>query len=782
MMRSLYSKALGLLLGGALIASCSQKELVTADYQVIPLPLQISDVSMSSSFLLKDGVKVVYPEGNDMMRKNAELLVDYVKRQIGILLEAQAGTAAEGAICLALGLENPNAEAYRMKVDGKGVQITGASEAGVFYGIQTFRKSLSALENVNVQLPAVEINDAPRFAYRGMHLDVARHFYSLDEVKEYIDMMALHNMNRFHWHLTDDQGWRIEIKKYPKLMSVASQRSETLVGRYGSGKYDGTPYGGYYTQEQIKEVIAYAADRHIVVIPEIDLPGHMQAAITAYPELGCTGGPYEVRTTWGISDDVLCIGNEKSMEFVKDVLAEVAELFPSEYIHVGGDECPKVRWAKCPKCQALIKKLGLKSDANHTKEERLQSYVITEAEKFLNSKGKRIIGWTEILEGGLSPNATLMSWIGEAGGIEAARQHHDVIMTPNTYLYFDYYQASDVEKEPLAIGGYLPMEKVYSYEPMPSSLSPEEQQYIKGVQANLWTEYIPTFSQAQYMVLPRMAALAETQWSDGAKKDYQNFLKRMPRLTMIYDCYKWNYAKHIFDVNVSIKPAPEAKALEVTLSTIPGNDIYYTLDGSEPTADSQKYTEPFFLKNSTVLKAVAVQTQPAYKLSNVVTDTVETHKAFMKPLTLLHENQKRFTPNGPNVLVDGRKGGQTRDSGGWVAMLGKDLEAVIDLEEMTEVSSVSIHTFVHKSDWIFDARAYSVSVSEDGKTYKEVAAETYPVMKETDADGIKLYTLTFSPVKTRYVKVKVASEHAMPSWHGGKGKPGHLFVDEIIVK
>lgn len=782
MMRSLYSKALGLLLGGALIASCSQKELVTADYQVIPLPLQISDVSMSSSFLLKDGVKVVYPEGNDMMRKNAELLVDYVKRQTGILLEAQAGTAAEGAICLALGLENPNAEAYRMKVDGKGVQITGASEAGVFYGIQTFRKSLSALENVNVQLPAVEINDAPRFAYRGMHLDVARHFYSLDEVKEYIDMMALHNMNRFHWHLTDDQGWRIEIKKYPKLMSVASQRSETLVGRYGSGKYDGTPYGGYYTQEQIKEVIAYAADRHIVVIPEIDLPGHMQAAITAYPELGCTGGPYEVRTTWGISDDVLCIGNEKSMEFVKDVLAEVAELFPSEYIHVGGDECPKVRWAKCPKCQALIKKLGLKSDANHTKEERLQSYVITEAEKFLNSKGKRIIGWTEILEGGLSPNATLMSWIGEAGGIEAARQHHDVIMTPNTYLYFDYYQASDVEKEPLAIGGYLPMEKVYSYEPMPSSLSPEEQQYIKGVQANLWTEYIPTFSQAQYMVLPRMAALAETQWSDGAKKDYQNFLKRMPRLTMIYDCYKWNYAKHIFDVNVSIKPAPEAKALEVTLSTIPGNDIYYTLDGSEPTADSQKYTEPFFLKNSTVLKAVAVQTQPAYKLSNVVTDTVETHKAFMKPLTLLHENQKRFTPNGPNVLVDGRKGGQTRDSGGWVAMLGKDLEAVIDLEEMTEVSSVSIHTFVHKSDWIFDARAYSVSVSEDGKTYKEVAAETYPVMKETDADGIKLYTLTFSPVKTRYVKVKVASEHAMPSWHGGKGKPGHLFVDEIIVK
>lgn len=782
MMRSLYSKALGLLLGGVLIASCSQKELVTADYQIVPLPLQISDVSASSSFLLKDGVKVIYPEGNDMMRRNAEFLADYVKQQTGISLNLQAGAAEEGAICLALGLENQNAEAYQMKVDDKGVQITGASEAGVFYGIQTFRKSLSAFENVNVQLPAVEINDAPRFAYRGMHLDVARHFYSLDEVKEYIDMMALHNMNRFHWHLTDDQGWRIEIKKYPKLMSVASQRSETLVGRYGSGKYDGTPYGGYYTQEQIKEVIAYAADRHIVVIPEIDLPGHMQAAITAYPELGCTGGPYEVRTTWGISDDVLCIGNEKSMEFVKDVLAEVAELFPSEYIHVGGDECPKVRWAKCPKCQALIKKLGLKSDASHTKEERLQSYVITEAEKFLNSKGKQIIGWTEILEGGLSPNATLMSWIGEAGGIEAARQHHDVIMTPNTYLYFDYYQASDVDKEPLAIGGYLPMEKVYSYEPMPSSLTAEEQQYIKGVQANLWTEYIPTFSQAQYMVLPRMAALAETQWSDGSKKDYQNFLKRMPRLTMIYDCYKWNYAKHIFNVNVSMKPAPEAKALEVTLVTIPGSDIYYTLDGSEPGEKSQKYTEPFFLNKSAVLKAVAIQNSSSRKVSDVVTETVETHKAFMKPFTLLQENQKKFTPNGPNVLVDGRKGGQTFSSGGWVAVQGNDIEAAIDLEEMTEISSVSVDAFVNRNDWIFDARAYSVAVSEDGKTYKKVASEIYPAMKETDTDGIKNHTLTFSPVKARFVKVKMDSEHAIPSWHGAKGKAGHLFVDEIIVK
>ena len=781
MVKSLYFKAVGLFLGSMLVASCVHKEIVTADYQIVPLVSQVTEVSDNSSFLLKDGVKVLYPEGNDMMRRNAEFLADYVSRQTGISLKLQSGNPEDGAICLILGLENENAEAYQLRVDEERVTISGASEAGVFYGIQTFRKSLSAFENVEVSLPTVEVSDAPRFAYRGMHLDVARHFFTVDEVKTYIDMLALHNMNRFHWHLTDDQGWRIEIKKYPKLMSVASQRTETLVGRWGSGKYDGTPYGGYYTQEQIKDVIAYAAERYVTIIPEIDLPGHMQAALTAYPELGCTGGPYEVRKIWGISEDVLCIGNDKTMQFIQDVLSEVADLFPSEYIHVGGDECPKVRWEKCPKCQARIKELGLKSDARHTKEQRLQSYVINEAEKILNAKGKKMIGWTEILEGGLSPNATLMSWIGEAGGIEAARQHHDVIMTPNTYLYFDYYQAAEIENEPLAIGGYIPVEKVYNYEPMPSSLTVEEQQYIKGVQANLWTEYIPVFSQVQYMVLPRMAALSEVQWSDGSKKDYQDFLRRMPRLTMIYDCYGWNYAKHIYGVNVKMKPLAEMKALEVTLSAMPGNPIYYTLDGTEPTINSQKYTEPFLIKDSAILKAMTTQVFPTYQLSDIVIDTVSNHKAFMKPLTLLQANQEGFTPDGPNVLVDGRRGGQSRNSGRWVAMLDKDLEAVIDLEEPIEIRSASIHTYVHKADWIFDARAYSVSVSDDGKRFKEIASETYPVMKQSDADGVKLYTLTFSPVKTRYVKIKVASEHAMPAWHEAKGIPAFLFVDEIIL-
>ena len=329
-------------------------------------------------------------------------------------------------------------------------------------------------------------------------------------------MLALHNINRFHWHLSEDQGWRIEIKSRPELTEIGSKRAETVIG-HNSGKYDGKPYGGFFTQEEAKEIVAYAAERHITVIPEIDMPGHMQAALAAYPNLGCTGGPYEVWKIWGVSEDVLCAGNDETLKFIEDVLGEIIQIFPSEYIHVGGDECPKVRWAKCPKCQARIKALGLKSDKNHTAEERLQSFIINHAEKFLNGHGRQIIGWDEILEGGLAPNATVMSWRGVAGGIEAAKQKHDVIMTPNTYLYFDYYQTKDIANEPEAIGGYVPVETVYNYEPMPADLTPEEQKYIIGVQANLWTEYIPTYSQVEYMELPRMAAISCRTYSNRFK-------------------------------------------------------------------------------------------------------------------------------------------------------------------------------------------------------------------------------------------------------------------------
>lgn len=757
--------------------ACSEKRTLNSDYEIIPKPLDVN-CKGDASFLLKDGVAVIYPENNQKMQDNAEFLVDYVEKQTGVKLTSHAGMPVDGAICLTLDLSDDNAEAYKLIVNDKRVCISGASEAGVFYGIQTLRKSLPVAQDINVNLSAVEIYDKPRFAYRGAMLDVARHFYTVDEVKTFIDMLALHNINRFHWHLTDDQGWRIEIKKYPKLMSVASERKETVVGRWYSGIYDGKPYGGYYTQDELRDVIDYAAKRHITIIPEVDLPGHMQAALTAYPELGCTGGPYEVRTIWGVSQDVLCVGNDFTLQFVKDVLSEVADIFPSEYIHIGGDECPKVRWEKCPKCQERIKSLGLKSDAKHTKEQRLQSYMIQEAAKYLKEKGKRIIGWTEILEGGLVPDATLMSWIGESGGIEAAHQYHDVIMTPNTYLYFDYYQSKKVEDEPLAIGGYLPIEKTYNYEPMPKELTKEEQQYIKGVQANLWTEYIPVFSQVQYMVLPRLGAAAEVQWTDPSKKDYKDFLRRVPHLVAVYDCYGWNYATHVYDVNVDMKADTVNHVLNVQLSTMADDPIYYTLDGQDPTEKSLKYTKPFTIDQSVVLKTMAVHPDRTSKIS---VDTIRFNKATLKPVVLLQPNESRFSPDGPVVLVDGRNGNHSFDTGAWLAVAGNDLEAVINMQAETILSSASVHVYVRKDAWLFDARGFSVSVSSDNKNYKEVASQEYKQMQESDSDGIIEHELSFDPCKATYVKIKVISEKSMPDWHWDAGKAPFLLVDEIIL-
>lgn len=757
--------------------ACSEKRTLNSDYEIIPKPLDVN-CKGDASFLLKDGVAVIYPENNRKMQDNAEFLVDYVEKQTGVKLTSHAGMPVDGAICLTLDLSDDNAEAYKLIVNDKRVCISGASEAGVFYGIQTLRKSLPVAQDINVNLSAVEIYDKPRFAYRGAMLDVARHFYTVDEVKTFIDMLALHNINRFHWHLTDDQGWRIEIKKYPKLMSVASERKETVVGRWYSGIYDGKPYGGYYTQDELRDVIDYAAKRHITIIPEVDLPGHMQAALTAYPELGCTGGPYEVRTIWGVSQDVLCVGNDFTLQFVKDVLSEVADIFPSEYIHIGGDECPKVRWEKCPKCQERIKSLGLKSDAKHTKEQRLQSYMIQEAAKYLKEKGKRIIGWTEILEGGLVPDATLMSWIGESGGIEAAHQHHDVIMTPNTYLYFDYYQSKKVEDEPLAIGGYLPIEKTYNYEPMPKELTKEEQQYIKGVQANLWTEYIPVFSQVQYMVLPRLGAAAEVQWTDPSKKDYKDFLRRVPHLVAVYDCYGWNYATHVYDVNVDMKADTVNHVLNVQLSTMADDPIYYTLDGQDPTEKSLKYTKPFTIDQSVVLKTMAVHPDRTSKIS---VDTIRFNKATLKPVVLLQPNESRFSPDGPVVLVDGRNGNHSFDTGAWLTVAGNDLEAVINMQAETILNSASVHVYVRKDAWLFDARGFSVSVSSDNKNYKEVASQEYKQMQESDSDGIIEHELSFDPCKATYVKIKVISEKSMPDWHWDAGKVPFLLVDEIIL-
>ena len=409
--------------------------------------------------------------------------------------------------------------AYCLDVSSDSIVVRAADAGGAAGGLATVRQLLMTCPD---RIPSLRVTDYPRFGYRGVMIDVSRHFLPVDELKRLACTMSLFKFNVLHLHLSDSQGWRMWLDSHPE------------VAVRGTDYYDFPEMSGkFYTHADLQGLVSYASARGVEIIPEIDMPGHMQAALAAYPYLGCTGGPYEVWKQWGISDDVLCAGNDETLKFIDDVLGEIIQIFPSEYIHVGGDECPKVRWAKCPKCQARIKALGIKADKNHSAEEKLQSFIISHAEKFLNDHGRQIIGWDEILEGGLAPNATVMSWRGEGGGIEAAKQKHDVIMSPNTYLYFDYYQSKDVEQEPEAIGGYLPLERVYSYEPMPASLTPEEQKYIKGVQANLWTEYIPTFSQVEYMELPRMAALADIQWTNPEHKDYQDFLQRLVRMMYI---------------------------------------------------------------------------------------------------------------------------------------------------------------------------------------------------------------------------------------------------------
>lgn len=751
----------------------------TANFNIIPQPQQVI-ADANAPFVLNANTVICLQTNSQDMKRNATMLASYIKEATGITPTIGKFVKGSPAIILSIDKTISNAEGYKLNANAKQISIAGASAAGVFYGIQTLRKSLPLCSDkaTQVTIPAVQIADAPRFAYRGTHLDVSRHFVTTDSIRQFIDMLALHNINRFHWHLTDDQGWRIEIKKYPLLTAIGSKRAQTVIG-HNSGKYDGKPYSGYYTQKEIREIVKYAADRYITIVPEIDLPGHMQAALAAYPELGCTGGPYKVWEIWGISDDVLCAGNDKTMKFIDDVLKEVVGLFPSKYIHVGGDECPKVRWKDCPKCQARIKALHLEAKDGHSAEERLQSYVITHATKLLKSMGRNIIGWDEILEGGLAEGATVMSWRGESGGIAAAKQNHDVIMTPNTYLYFDYYQSLDKANEPDAIGGYLPLERVYSYEPMPKELTADEARHIIGVQANIWTEYMPTFKQMQYMGLPRIAALSEVQWSQPQLKNYTDFSNRLVGLTRMYDRLGYNYAKHLYNVNIHIDTDTKWREIVVHMTTVGDAEIRYTLDGSQPTASSPLYTGAIHLQKFAKIRAAAFRNG---KSSNVSSQDVVFNKATACAVQLLQPTHKNYTYNGGATLTDGLVGDKGFGTGRWLGFNGNDLEAVIDLKKPTNVSSVSLNTCVDKGSWIFDARNIEVSVSNDGINFTTVAKNSLPALEKNSADNINTYELKFSQTKARYIKVYATSEHNIPEWHSGKGKPAFLFVDEISVK
>lgn len=750
----------------------------TANYEVIPLPEMITtpQADADKPFVLTADTKITYPEGDASLQQYAGFLQEYIKKQAGIEVNIAPNQNNEtNTIALLQNYQNNNKEAYQVVVNAKNITVNGASKAGTFYGVQLLRKSIPVQKVGKVIFPAKEITDKPYFAYRGAHLDSARHFFTADSVRIYIDMLALHNINKFHWHLTDDQGWRFESKKYPELTVVGSTRSQTMVNKQWD-TFDGKPHGGFYTQQEMKDIVKYAADRNITVIPEIDLPGHMVAALATYPQLGCTGGPYKVRETWGIAEDVLCAGNPETYDFIKNILEEVTEVFPSEYIHIGGDECPKDSWKKCPKCQAKIKELGIKGDAKHTAEEYLQSHIITFAEDVLAKKGRKIIGWDEILEGGLAPNATVMSWRGIGGAIEAAKSNHDAIMTPVSYCYFDYYQTDKTDKEPLAIGGYVPVERVYSFNPYPDALNKEQQKHILGVQANVWTEYIKTFKHVQYMVLPRFAALAEVQWEDPSKpKDYNQFLQRLMRLLPIYQLEGYNYAKHIFDLRAEVKP--EVGDIQVTLSCLQDTPIYYTTDGSEPTKSSNVYKEPLKLTQDTHLKAKVFgqETESSFEQQFLF------NKATVRPIEFLSKPSYNYTFGGAITLVDGRKGGTNSRSGEWLGFSEAPCEVVITLKENTPVKEVRFNALIETGDWIYPPTSFEVWGSKDGKSYNLLAKENYALPNKALKE-IKTYSLSFPEKEVTYLKVKINGVNKIPSFHqGAAGKPGFLFIDEIQV-
>ena len=680
--------------------------------------------------------------------------------------------------------ESLPAEGYELNVDGEGIEVRASQFPGFLYALQSLEQLLPAAvygtepaPDAAWEVPCVKIADAPRFAYRGMHLDVARHFFSVDEVKRYIDVMAIHKLNTLHWHLTDDQGWRIEIKRYPELTAVGSIRKATVV-RKEWGTYDGTPYGGFYTQDEIRDVVKYAADRGVTVSPEIDLPGHMLAALTAYPELGCTGGPYEVWGRWGVADDVLCPGREKTFEFLEGVLTEVMELFPSEYIHIGGDECPKVRWEKCPRCQAKIRQLGLKDDGEHTAEHYLQSYVTDRIGKFLAQHGRRIIGWDEILEGRAPSDAVVMSWRGSEGGIAAAKLGHDVIMTPNSHFYFDYYQSLDTDAEPFGIGGYIPMEQVYSYDPAFPELTPEQQKHILGVQANLWTEYVLSDEHLEYMLLPRLAALSEVQWCLPETKDWNRFIGSF-RMDEIYSQMGYEFAKHIFGVTASYAVDPEKGGVVMTLTTQGGAPIRYTLDGSDPTASSPLYKAPVTIGESCTFKAAALREgmqTPVYARK------FDFNKATGRRIALNAAPTLKYTYGGASLLVDGYRGGPVYSNGAWIGFLNEPLDVTIDMQGAKPYSAVTVESLVEKGEWVFPPSSVGVYLSDDGSEFTEAALMSVPQETAGSPDGVKPFKVLFPETSARYLRVVARTVDPIPAWHGAAGQKAHMFVDEIIVE
>lgn len=735
---------------------------------IIPKPVMMT--LGKGSFPLTASTSIVL-QGSGL-NKAAAFLNDYLQEIYGFRLATALQSPKSNAIVLNFErMDHLIAGAYRMDVNSKMIYIAGDNEQGVFYGIQTLIQSMPVDVSPTLEIPLMKVEDYPRFAYRGLHLDVGRHFFPVAYIKRYIDFIALHKMNYFHWHLTEDQGWRIEIKKYPQLTAVGSCRNGTIIGRAPGRGSDSIRYCGYYTQDQIRDVVKYAADRYISIIPEIEMPGHATAALTAYPWLGCTGGPYQVQERWGVFNDIFCAGNDSSFRFLQDVLDEVMALFPSKYIHIGGDEAPKTAWKKCPKCQRRIKENGLKD------EHELQSYFIQHIEKYINSKGRQIIGWDEILEGGLAPNATVMSWRGEQGGIDAAKQNHDVIMTPGQYVYFDHAQKKN--EDSLTIGGYLPLETVYGYEPIPAVLTTEQAGHVLGAQANLWTEYISNTAKLEYMLFPRISALSEVLWSPKEGRNWDDFQSRLQTQFKRYGLWKVNYSRAYFDLKVSIEPTKDYQGV---LWKLESNDklgritISGAMKGSGSQPVSQPYTEPVLIKASQTLTG---EFYIQDKLVSSLTENFRFNKATGKKISLTTLPSNNFPGNGGAFgLVNGAQSQKGINSDEWLGWQGADMEAMIDMGNPDTLSEVSLHVLDLHRNRCYAPSAVEIFGSSDGILFSSLGKTS---IFRPEVENMGIMSISFPPVLYRYVKILAKNYGTIPEGQPGAGNPARLLTDEIQI-
>jgi hexosaminidase len=771
------------LLSCAIFLNCKpNKSFLESDLSLIP---QVREMSLGeSSFKFGKSTKLVVESVDQEM----------IARQFASRFEKASGWKPE---IIVGGNEGSNQvyfktelamdpEAYTLEVQKNRIEIKAAKPAGFFYAIQTLRQLLpKEIESDVIQedfewlVPVIRIKDSPEFKWRGFMLDVSRHFFSKEEVLRMIDNLALHKINTLHLHLVDDQGWRIEIKKYPKLTEVGAWRVDQEDKHWNARKKqeagEKATYGGFYTQEDIKEMVAYAQTKFINIVPEIEMPAHVTAALAAYPQYSCTGGPFTVLPggIWPITD-IYCAGNDSTFLFIEDILSEVIDLFPSKYIHIGGDEATKTEWEKCPKCKKRIKTEGLKNAGE------LQSYFIKRIEKFVNSKNRILLGWDEILEGGLPPKATVMSWRGIQGGIDAAKQGHDVVMTPTSDCYFDYYQGPQ-DQEPPGIGGYLPLNRVYSYNPVPPGIDAQTAKHILGGQANLWTEYVPNLKHAEYMAFPRVAAMAEVLWSPKEVRNWADFSRRIQLMMHRYDLMGINYSKSAFKVTAKSQIDAAKKELKVNLfSELTGVEIHYTTDGSEPTNLSPIYSEAILLDKTSIVKAITFTSGNADLKPFVQSFNINVATA--KPVNYVIPCSKDFSGSGECTLVNGIRGSINHADGEWQAWAGDNMDVVIDLKQSATIHNISVGSLQNVGSWIFFPKKIEYFTSEDGLKFQKVAEtinEVDPLSREIQ---LKDFSAEFNPVSARFVKVFATNLGKCPKGHDGAGQAAWLFVDEISVE